>query len=204
MNFDLGPYSGFIWPAYAISALALLGATVARARLVQGQGAAGGVGAHMKRWSLSLPVLAFAAVAFFLYRSLYLTPAEQALPSPLLDKPVPQRTLPALRCQNQASAPRSCQRPGGDRQCISSTCVPCRLEAPMLSRIAAMPGMVLYGFVWKDSRRMRASFWMSGQSLHAIGQDTDGHIGLEWGVYGWPEPMWWMGAALSASNISAP
>ena len=41
MNFDLGPYSVFIWPAYGISALGLLGATLwtvlawrrARARL---------------------------------------------------------------------------------------------------------------------------------------------------------------------------
>jgi heme exporter protein CcmD len=28
MNFDLGPYADFIWPAYAVSALGLLGATV--------------------------------------------------------------------------------------------------------------------------------------------------------------------------------
>lgn len=28
MSFDLGPFSDFIWLAYAISALALLGATV--------------------------------------------------------------------------------------------------------------------------------------------------------------------------------
>ena len=28
MNFDLGPYAAFIWPAYAVSALGLLGATV--------------------------------------------------------------------------------------------------------------------------------------------------------------------------------
>lgn len=28
MNFDLGPYSDFIWPAYAASALGLLGATL--------------------------------------------------------------------------------------------------------------------------------------------------------------------------------
>jgi heme exporter protein CcmD len=27
MNFDLGPYSDFIWPAYAVSVLGLLGAT---------------------------------------------------------------------------------------------------------------------------------------------------------------------------------
>ena len=28
MNFDLGPYSDFIWPAYAVSALGLLIATL--------------------------------------------------------------------------------------------------------------------------------------------------------------------------------
>ena len=28
MNFDLGPYAEFIWPAYAISALGLIGAMV--------------------------------------------------------------------------------------------------------------------------------------------------------------------------------
>ena len=28
MNFDLGPYGAYIWPAYAISALALVGITL--------------------------------------------------------------------------------------------------------------------------------------------------------------------------------
>ena len=28
MNFDMGTYSVYIWPAYAISALAIIGATV--------------------------------------------------------------------------------------------------------------------------------------------------------------------------------
>ena len=28
MNFDLGPYSDFIWPAYAVSVLGLLAATL--------------------------------------------------------------------------------------------------------------------------------------------------------------------------------
>ena len=28
MNFDMGPYGAYIWPAYAISALALIGLTV--------------------------------------------------------------------------------------------------------------------------------------------------------------------------------
>ena len=28
MNFDMGTYSAYIWPAYGVSALALIGATV--------------------------------------------------------------------------------------------------------------------------------------------------------------------------------
>ena len=28
MNFDMGAYGAYIWPAYAISALAIIGATV--------------------------------------------------------------------------------------------------------------------------------------------------------------------------------
>jgi heme exporter protein CcmD len=28
MNFDMGAYGAYIWPAYAVSALALVGATV--------------------------------------------------------------------------------------------------------------------------------------------------------------------------------
>lgn len=35
MNFDLGPYADFIWPAYAISALGLVAATVLTLRAWQ-------------------------------------------------------------------------------------------------------------------------------------------------------------------------
>lgn len=28
MNFDLGPYAAYIWPAYAVSAVALIGITL--------------------------------------------------------------------------------------------------------------------------------------------------------------------------------
>jgi cytochrome c biogenesis protein CcmG/thiol:disulfide interchange protein DsbE len=143
----------------------------------------------MSRWIYALPVAAFAVIAFFLFRSLYLTPAEEALPSPLLNKAAPQLALPALDARTQGFGPK--ELASGKVVVVnvfSSTCVPCRLEAPMLNRLAAMPGMTLYGFVWKDRPDNARKFLDDvGNPFSRIGQDQDGHIGLQWGVYGWPE-----------------
>lgn len=45
----------------------------------------------MKRWVMLLPLALFLGVAAFLYRGLYLDPAE--LPSALIGKPFPQFSL---------------------------------------------------------------------------------------------------------------
>jgi cytochrome c biogenesis protein CcmG/thiol:disulfide interchange protein DsbE len=143
----------------------------------------------MSRWIFILPVLGFAAVAFFLYRGLYLTPAEQSLPSALINKPVPRVSLPALDAQTQGFGPRDLAT--GKVIIVnvfSSTCVPCRLEAPVLDRLAKVPGMTLYGFVWKDKPAAARQFLDEvGDPFSRIGQDSEGRAGLEWGVYGWPE-----------------
>jgi cytochrome c biogenesis protein CcmG/thiol:disulfide interchange protein DsbE len=143
----------------------------------------------MKRWIFVLPVLGFAAVAFFLYRGLYLTPAQESLPSALIDKPVPRVTLPALDAQTQGFGPSDLAT--GKVIIVnvfSSTCVPCRLEAPVLDRLAKRPGITLYGFVWKDKPAAARQFLDEvGNPFTRIGQDSEGKAGLEWGVYGWPE-----------------
>ncbi|MFH7428974.1 DsbE family thiol:disulfide interchange protein, partial [Pseudomonas syringae pv. tagetis] len=48
----------------------------------------------MKRWVMILPLALFLCVAAFLYRGLYLKPAE--LPSALIGKPFPAFSLPAV------------------------------------------------------------------------------------------------------------
>jgi cytochrome c biogenesis protein CcmG/thiol:disulfide interchange protein DsbE len=143
----------------------------------------------MSRWIFILPVLGFVAVAFFLYRGLYLTPAEQSLPSALINKPVPRVSLPALDAQTQGFGPQDLST--GKVIIVnvfSSTCVPCRLEAPVLDRLAKVPGMTIYGFVWKDKPAAARQFLDEvGNPFTRIGQDSEGRAGLEWGVYGWPE-----------------
>ena len=142
----------------------------------------------MKRLIYILPVLAFAVIAFFMFRGL-LSPSPNVLPSALLDKKVPQRILPPLDAQALGFGPAELS--AGKVTVVnvfSSTCVPCRLEAPMLNRLAAMPGMTLYGLVWEDKPDSARKFLNEvGNPFSRIGVDLDGSIGRDWGIYGWPE-----------------
>ena len=71
---------------------------------------------------------------------------------------------------------------------FSSTCAPCRLEAPVLNQLAQMPGITLYGYVWKDKPEAARAFLNEvGNPFSRIGMDTDGRLGMNWGVRGWPE-----------------
>lgn len=49
----------------------------------------------MKRWLMVLTLAAFLVVAVFLYRGLYLDPAE--LPSAMIGKPFPEFSLPTVQ-----------------------------------------------------------------------------------------------------------
>ena len=142
----------------------------------------------MKRLVYALPVLGFGLLAFFLFRSLW-TSQPSVLPSALIDKPVPQRTLPPLDAQTQGFGPKDFTT--GKVVIVnvfSSTCVPCRVEAPVLDQLAQMPGITLFGFVWKDKPEAARQFLNEvGNPFRRIGADPDGRVGLEWGVYGWPE-----------------
>lgn len=142
----------------------------------------------MSRWIYLVPVLAFALIAFFLFKSLT-APAPQTIPSALINKPVPDRTLVALDAQTQGFGPADFRQ--GKVILVnvfSSTCIPCRQEAPALDRLAKQPGITLYGFVWKDKAQSARAFLAEvGNPFTRIGFDGDGKAGLDWGVYGWPE-----------------
>jgi len=143
----------------------------------------------MKRLIYAVPVLGFVVLAFFMFRSLFVVSPILKIPSPLIDKPVPQLTLPALDAQTQGFGPADFA--GGKVIVVnvfSSTCVPCRLEAPVLDQLATRPGMTIFGFVWEDKPDSARKFLDEvGNPFSRIGLDADGRIGHEWGIYGWPE-----------------
>jgi cytochrome c biogenesis protein CcmG/thiol:disulfide interchange protein DsbE len=71
---------------------------------------------------------------------------------------------------------------------FASWCVPCRIEHPLLMRLAEQNHVPLYGIAYKDkpddSTRLLATF---GDPYRQIGVDRDGRVGLDFGVYGVPE-----------------
>ena len=143
----------------------------------------------MSRLIYAIPVLGFLALAGVLFWTLIDFRPPDVLPSPLIDKPAPQRALPALDGQTQGFGPG--ELASGKVVVVnvfSTTCVPCRVEAPVLDRLATLPGMTLYGFVWEDKPDSARKFLEEvGNPFSRIGLDLDGSIGREWGIYGWPE-----------------
>lgn len=135
-----------------------------------------------------LPVLGFAVLAVFLFKGLWGRPPDQ-FPSVMINKPAPLDTVPALDAQTQGFGPAELK--SGKVVVVnffSSTCVPCRIEAPVLNQLAQMPGITLYGYVWKDKpENARAFLNELGNPFSRIGLDTDGRLGMNWGVRGWPE-----------------
>ncbi len=142
----------------------------------------------MKRLIYLLPVVLFATLVFFLFRSLT-APPPGFLPSALIDKPSPWVALPALDARTQGFAPGDFRR--GHVTVLNvwaSWCVPCRAEATELQALAKTQGVVLYGLVYKDSpQKARAFLDEVGDPFARIGLDRNGRAAIEWGVYGVPE-----------------
>lgn len=136
------------------------------------------------RLKLFLPLFLFALLALFLFRGLSLDPT--AMPSALIDRPLPAFELPAL---------------GGDAMLTQADvagevallnvwatwCVSCRVEHPYLQVLAGQ-GIPIYGLNYKDNDA-DALRWLAelGNPYRLTIADREGTLGLDLGVYGAPE-----------------
>ncbi|HEV2652530.1 MAG TPA: DsbE family thiol:disulfide interchange protein [Rhizomicrobium sp.] len=140
----------------------------------------------MRRLIYILPVLAFAALAYFLFKGLSGPPPDE-IPSAFVGKPAPAVQLAGL------------DGPGfGGKEfrtgqvtvvnVFASWCVPCREELPAIAALGRMKNIQLYGFAYKDKPdALRAFLRDTGNPYARVGVDPDGRAGIEWGVYYVPE-----------------
>ncbi len=138
----------------------------------------------MKRYLI--PLMVFVVLAGFLAIGLKLDPRE--VPSPLIGKPAPAFDLPQLAAPDQRLTTKELQGQVWLLNVWASWCVACRQEHPLLVELGKTGRVKLYGLNYKDKRE-DALGWLNnfGNPYLKSLSDTDGLVGIDYGVYGVPE-----------------
>ena len=133
-----------------------------------------------------LPLAIFVVLAAFLFVGLGLNPRE--VPSPFIGKPAPSFQLTQLARPEQTFSPKQMQGEVWLLNVWASWCVACRIEHPLLVDLAKKNVIPIVGLNYKD-KRDAALGWLGqlGDPYQLSVADTDGRVGIEYGVYGVPE-----------------
>jgi cytochrome c biogenesis protein CcmG/thiol:disulfide interchange protein DsbE len=138
----------------------------------------------MKRYYVPLGI--FVVLLAFLAVGLTLKPRE--LPSPLVGRPAPAFALPTLGAPGEAVSTRDLRGQVWVLNVWASWCAACRDEHATMVEMARLKLVPIYGLNYKD-QRADALGWLArfGDPYVASLSDTDGLVGIDYGVYGVPE-----------------
>lgn len=138
----------------------------------------------MKRYLI--PLIVFVVLVGFLAVGLNLKPRE--VPSPLIDKPAPAFSLARLDAPEQKLGLEDLKGKVWLLNVWASWCVACRQEHPVLVDLARQNVVPIYGLNYKD-KRDDALAWLGryGNPYIASLSDSEGLVGIDYGVYGVPE-----------------
>lgn len=145
---------------------------------------------NKQRLFLFLPLLVFVVLAIFFWRGLSLDP--NAMPSALLNKPVPIFELPVLPApENPSGLETATQELFKGRVSLlnvwATWCVTCRQEHEFLNTLKAQ-GISIYGINYKDNNDDAQNWLAELHNPYVFSVvDEDGRLGLNLGVFGAPE-----------------
>jgi cytochrome c biogenesis protein CcmG/thiol:disulfide interchange protein DsbE len=162
----------------------------------------------------ALPLLGFALLAGLF---LYMFEARKGrdpsvLPSPLIGRPAPTFDLEPLAKSGKPGLSDRDLRQGKTTvvNLFASWCGPCRIEHPILRQITEneilkSKGVRLVGIAYKDDPSNAWTFLSTeGDPYSAIGVDTKGRAGIEWGLTGVPETFIVRGDGTIAYKYTGP
>ena len=133
-----------------------------------------------------LPLVAFIILVAFLLVGLNLNPRK--IPSPLIGKPAPIFQLQQLHDSEKTLDSKANLGKVWLLNVWASWCASCREEHPLLVQLANSGVVPIYGLNYKDKRDL-ALQWLDqfGDPYTLSIVDSDGRVGIEYGVYGVPE-----------------
>lgn len=140
----------------------------------------------MNRLFLFLPLIVFVLLAAYFSVGLRHDPAR--IPSVLIDKPLPEFSLPAIEGRNAGFETGDVIGNVALVNVFASWCIPCAIEHPVLTNIRTREGIILGGINWKEKPGDGAA-WLKrmGDPYDFIGDDADGRVAIDFGVTGAPE-----------------
>jgi cytochrome c biogenesis protein CcmG/thiol:disulfide interchange protein DsbE len=149
---------------------------------------AGEAGAPKRRpfW-IMLPLLGFLGLAVLFYMQLF-AGDHSRIPSALINKHVPEFTLPPIRGDEGGLASADLEKGVHVVNVWASWCGPCRLEHDTLLELSKDKRFTLVGINYKDQAENALRFMgVLGDPYAEIGADRTGTVAIDWGVYGVPE-----------------
>lgn len=133
-----------------------------------------------------IPLIVFAAISAFLLVGLDKDPT--VVPSPLIDKPAPEFTLPVLGQQGETFTTADMQGKVWLLNIWATWCASCRVEHPLLVDLGRRGVVDIVGLNYKDQDEL-AIQWLQelGNPYVLTAVDQSGRVGIDWGFYGAPE-----------------
>ena len=146
----------------------------------------------MPRINLFIPLIIFMLVGSFFYSTMgRISEGDynpQALPSALLNKPLPSFNLPKLLGEGERVSNQDLLGEIALINVWATWCPSCHIEHPYLNHLANKLNVVIYGVNYKDDEKL-AQRWLKNKGnpyrLNIV--DIDGKLGLDLGVTGAPE-----------------
>ena len=135
-----------------------------------------------------VPLGVFALLVVVLVIGIRHSPDKGIIVSPLLGKPAPVFSLPALMEPGRSVESRDLKGRWYLLNVWGTWCGECRAEHQMLLKVKQSGAVPLIGLDWKDDDA-QAQAWLGqlGNPYQTIAVDRSGRAAIDWGVYGAPE-----------------
>jgi cytochrome c biogenesis protein CcmG/thiol:disulfide interchange protein DsbE len=133
-----------------------------------------------------IPLFAFLVLVAVFVVGLTMDPSR--IPSPLLENPAPEFSLPSLQDPAVEVGSANYANQMALVNIWATWCAGCRQEHGFLLELAREGDIPIFGLNWRDNRP-DALQWLQtlGDPYIASGFDADGRVGIDWGAYGAPE-----------------